>query len=147
MNVNYIEVPSTIEEDANRRETTWRDGKCISIDEGLYLTVYIHHKTETISIVNAEGVFEDKAITKALPIRVKKPFTRAKAINSAEVGAYNLLDAEDVAAFGTSLSRKFRENSEDTEVKEHDEYIRWVKEGLDAIGFGGETLISKRGWD
>lgn len=41
----------------------------------------------------------------------------------------------DVASFGSSLSRKFRDNPLDSEVKEHDDFIKWVKEELTKIGF------------
>ena len=47
--------------------------------------------------------------------------------------AYDLKDAMEVASFNASLSRKYRENAKDDECKDHDAFIEWVKEELDAI--------------
>ena len=41
----------------------------------------------------------------------------------------------DVASFGASMARKFRENPDDPEVKEHDKFISWVKKELSGIGY------------
>ncbi len=118
---NYVEIPSTIDEDINKDVTTWKDGLMISLDEGDYITVYIGHEKE-----------DDK--TSAFPIRVRKPLERDKLINAAEMQAYGLNTSMDVASFNASLARKFRENEDDAEIKEHDEFISWVKSGLDKIG-------------
>jgi hypothetical protein len=48
--------------------------------------------------------------------------------------AYSLNSAMDVASFNASLSKKFRENSNDEEVKDHDELINWVRTELTKIG-------------
>jgi hypothetical protein len=63
-----------------------------------------------------------------------KPVSRANLICAAEMQAYGLVSSMEVASLGASLSRKYRENNDDPEVKEHDEFIRWVKNGLTAIG-------------
>lgn len=91
------------------------------VDEGDYITLYVgHRKTE-------DG-------EEAYPIRVKKPLTRDKAINAAEMQAYNLTTPLEVASFGTSLSRKHREDPDDSEVRDHDYFIDWVKNELTKIG-------------
>ena len=127
---NYIEVPVSQEEDINKDLTTWKDGKCISLDEGEYITVYIDHTSETIS--DEEG--NERTVVKAYPIRVEKPLSRDKLINAAEQQAYGLVTAMEVASFNASLARKSRENEDSEEVKEHDEFISWVKDKLTEVG-------------
>lgn len=125
MNLNYIVVPSSKEEDVNPKETRWMDGKCVALDEGSHITLFLGHRS-------AEGYDEER--TEAFAVRVGKPLTRDSAINAAEMAAYGLRSAMDVASFGASMSRKYRLDPEDPEVVEHDEFIKWVKGELDAIG-------------
>lgn len=132
--INYIEVPSKLEEDINRGKTTWRNGKCVMLDEGRHATVYIGHKEETRNDVPPEGETVERQATMAFPVRVKKPLTKAKAVNAAEMQAYALADALEVASLAASLARKHRENINDLDVKKHDEFIAWVKRELDASG-------------
>ena len=47
--------------------------------------------------------------------------------------AYNLRSSMDVASLNASLARKYRENNSDEEVKEHDEFIEFVKSELTKI--------------
>lgn len=134
-NLERIEVPTTKSEDINAEYTTWRDGKCVSLDEGVYVTLFIDHSTtvEPVPEVQDEEPIE-KSITRAYPIRVPKPVTRDMAINAAEMAKYNLKNAMEVASFNASLGRKSRINAADKEVIEHDAYIGWVKEELTKIG-------------
>lgn len=50
--INYVSIPSTIEEDINQGKTTWRSGKCVSIDEGNSVTLYIGHRSSVGSLSN-----------------------------------------------------------------------------------------------
>lgn len=130
--INYVSIPSTIEEDINQGKTTWRSGKCVSIDEGNSVTLYIgHRKGEVVTDMEGNTVHP----LEAYPIKVSKPVNRDKAINAAEMEAYRLNNAMDVASFGASMARKFRENPDDSEVKEHDKFISWVKKELSGIGY------------
>lgn len=130
--INYVSIPATREEDINPGKTTWRSGKCVSIDEGNSVTLYIGHREgEVITDLEGNAVHP----LEAYPIKVSKPVSRDKAINSAEMESYRLVNAMDVASFGASMSRKFRENPDDLEVKEHDEFISWVKKELSKIGY------------
>ena len=132
--INYIEVPSTEEQDLNRGKTTWRNGKCVMLDEGRHVTIYIGHKEEyRYGTGEDESSVEEKIMT-AFPIRVVKPLSKSASINAAEMNAYALPGAMEVASFNASLARKWRENINDTEVKEHDEFIKWVKEELKMTG-------------
>jgi hypothetical protein len=130
LNKNYVEVPATMEEDMNKGLTRWVDGKYVSIDEGTHVTLYIGHVTETIT--DEEG--EERTVVRAFPVRVESPVSRDAAINAAEMEAYGLRTAMEVASFAASIARKGRINPSDPEVTEHDEFIAWVKEELTGIG-------------
>ena len=145
MVINYIEVPATEEQDINRGKTKWREGKCVMVDEGAHVTLYIGHKTETGTRTTEAGGTEEHERTVAFPVRVKKPLTKAAAINAAEMQAYALADAAAVASFNASLARKWRENMNDKEVSEHDEFIRWVKDELKKTGLfaASEARVDK----
>lgn len=90
-----------------------------------YAQLYFFHE---------DDVCEGESITRAFVVPVEKPITRAKAINAAEMVAYSLNSAMDVASFGASLARKFRENPHDTECSEHDSFIEDVKQALTDMG-------------
>ena len=127
MNKNYVEVPAKMELDINKELTNWVDGKYISIDEGSHITVYIAHFVESQNELGDD-------VVKAYPIRIEKPLSRDSIINAAEMQAYGLATAMDVASFNASLARKSREGEDNSDVKEHDEFISWVKDELTKIG-------------
>ena len=124
---NYVTVPARPAQDINQGLTRWLDGKCISLDEGTHVTVFIGHYIDS---VDDDG----NDIVKAFPIRVEKPVSRDNLINAAEMQSYGLTTSMDVASFNASLSRKSRENEDNEKVKEHDDLISWVKQGLTKIG-------------
>jgi hypothetical protein len=133
MIVNKIEVPSSIEEDVNKDKTVWKNGQCVILHEGAKDTYYIGHETVTRTVVDEEKA-EEKTVTLAFPVKTTAPATRDALINAAEMAVYNLKTAMDVASFAASMARKARENADDTEVKEHDDFIAWVKKELTRIG-------------
>jgi hypothetical protein len=130
INLNKLQVPTTQAEDVNQPYTGWRDGKYVSIDEGSHITYFVGHESATAA--DEDG--KERVITLAFPIRVAKPITRNAAINAAEMEAYGLSTAMEVASFTASMARKFRDNPDDSEVKAHDEFIAWVKNELTEIG-------------
>lgn len=133
--VNYIEIPLTEAEDANRGKTAWKDGKCVSIDEGRrHVTVYLGHRTETRHETDSDGAETEREVMTAFAVRADKPLTRDRLINAAEMAAYGLRDASDTASLNAALARKWRENINDLDVEEHDGFIRWVKEEIDRLG-------------
>lgn len=133
--INYIEVPLTETEDQNKGKTTWKDGKCVSMDEGRrHVTVYLAHTRSVRTEYGADGTAEEKEVMTAFPVRVDKPLTRDRLINAAEMAAYGLRDASDTASLNAALARKWRENINDLDVEEHDEFIRWVKTEIDRLG-------------
>ena len=98
-----------------------KDGKVVRYEHGSKVNVYLFHE---------DG--EDG--TRAFELTMTAPMTRAKCINAAEMAAYGLLDAMDVAAFASSLSRKERTGEDLEEVREHDQFIHDVKQELSSLG-------------
>lgn len=98
-----------------------KDGKVVRYEHGSKVNVYLFHE---------EG--EDG--TRAFELTMTAPMTRAKCINAAEMAAYGLIDAMDVAAFASSLSRKERTREDLEEVREHDQFIHDVKQELSSLG-------------
>jgi hypothetical protein len=127
--LNYTQVPTTKKEDINTDRTKWLGDKIVSFDEGKYITLYIGHFAETTT--DDQGA--EVRTTYAFPIRIAKPLTRDAAINAAEMQAYQLTTPMEVASFAASMARKFRLNPDDEEVKQHDEFIEWVKSELTNI--------------
>ena len=94
-----------------------KDGKVVRYEHGSKVNVYLFHE---------DG--EDG--TRAFELTMTAPMTRAKCINAAEMAAYGLIDAMDVAAFASSLSRKERTGDDRDEVRQHDQFIHDVKQEL-----------------
>lgn len=135
-----VQLPAVQAEDINSEFTIWRNGRLISIDEGDYVSLFIDHK-DAVELLWSEQSEENNEVEPlehnvvyAQHIRVPKPLTRAMAINAAEMSAYGLNNAMEVASFNASLSRKSRTNETDEEVAEHDAFISWVKNELTKIG-------------
>ena len=91
------------------------------VKHGSVVNVYLFHEDDGESV-------------RALEVTMTAPMTRAKCINAAEMAAYDLRDAMDVAAFASSLSRKERTGEDVEEVIEHDQFIADVKAELTALG-------------
>lgn len=124
---NYLELPS---------EGLVR-GNCF--DEGNAVTVFLDIKEVEMPEPTASTVLDSAVIPTRLtrvgyPVRCIKPVSRDAFINAAEMQAYSLRDALASASFNASLARKWRENPGDSEVKEHDDFIAWVKEELTKAG-------------
>ena len=98
-----------------------KDGKVVRYEHGSKVNVYLFHE---------DG--EDG--TRAFELTMTAPMTRAKCINAAEMAAYGLQNAMDVAAFASSLSRKERTGEDLEEVREHDQFIHDVKQELSSLG-------------
>lgn len=122
---NYIELPS---------EGLVRGSM---LDEGNAVTAYldIHEENRYDYSHESESQSgEEISVKVGFPVRCHKPVSRAGFINAAEMQVYGLRDAMAMASFNASLARKFRENENDEEVKEHDDFINWVKEKLTCAG-------------
>lgn len=132
-----VQLPATKAEDINAESTTWLNGRCVKLDEGAYVSLFIDHEDTVIYEPlpdGGDGERQPRNVVMASVIRVPKPLTRDMAINAAEMSAYGLPNAMEVASFNASLGRKSRIDPNDKEVTEHDAFIGWVKEELTKIG-------------
>ena len=120
MNVNKVIVPEGVGDTTG--EIFRKDGKVVRYEHGNMANVYLFHETD------------EEGTQRAFEIVMPLPMTRAKCINAAEMAAYGLQDAMDVAAFASSLSRKERTGEDLEEVREHDDFIAQVKVELTALG-------------
>lgn len=139
--INYQQVPSSIEEDINRKKTTWNDGKLRKIDEGTYETYYIGHRQ--VEVMDEEDV--GHMVTEAMAIRVKKPYDIDKVLKAATMSAYCLYDDEAYNSFQSNLAVKYRTNPNDVEVRYYDEFIKWVRNSLecDELETAREKMLSE----
>ena len=118
MNINKVIVPTSTGDGQGR--LNYYDGKLVSYEHGSVVNVYLFHE-------------QDGDDVRAMELTVTAPMTRAKCINAAEMNAYGLTDAMDVASFASSLSRKERIGEEPEEVSEHDQFINSVKAELTSL--------------
>lgn len=129
--LSYQIVPATEDEDINKDVTTWRDGKLVAMNiSESKCVIYLNHQLEEVEDENGNT----SVVVRAWAVEVARPIKRDDCINSAEMTAYNLRSAMEVASFNSALARKAREDSEDEEVAEHDKFVSVVKEWLDVIG-------------
>lgn len=131
--VNKTQIPFSLSEDFTKENSVWKNGKYVMCKGVVNDTYYIGHESEEVEEEQPDGAKLTKTVCRAFAIEVRKGATKADIINTAEMIAYGLKDAMEVASFNASLSRKYRENSKDEECKEHDEFIGWVKEELNEI--------------
>lgn len=125
--INYQVVPSTMEEDYNSSKTVWKDGKIQSLDEGNYVTMFIGHKT--VKTVDDAGV--EHEVTEAFPVRVQKPYSLDKAVVAGVMNAYGLMTSQDYTALSEEIEHKRRINSENSDVKDYDVLVDWIRGCLD----------------
>lgn len=118
MNINKVIVPTSTGD--GQGQLNYYDGKLVSYEHGSVVNVYLFHE-------------QDGDDVRAMELTMTAPMTRAKCINAAEMNAYGLTDAMDVASFASSLSRKERMGEDLQEVNEHDVFIRDVKEELTSL--------------
>lgn len=119
MIINKVIVPESIGDGVG--QLIYKDGKLVSYEHGSVVNVYLFHD-------------QDGENVRAMELTMSMPMTRAKCINAAEMAAYGLQNAMDVAAFASSLSRKERTKEDLEEVAEHDEFIASVKNELTNLG-------------
>ena len=119
MTINKVIVPTSTGDGQGR--LNYHDGKLVSYEHGSVVNVYLFHE-------------QDGEDVRAMEVTMTAPMTRAKCINAAEMAAYGLQNAMDVAAFASSLSRKERTGEDLDEVREHDDFIHDVKQELSSLG-------------
>ena len=97
-----------------------------------FIAIMKGHQYDTICLFPECSDVEESDL--AFTYLVARPYGRDAAINAAEMAAYGLHDAMDVASFNAALARKWREQVDDPECVDHDEFIRAVKNELTRIG-------------
>lgn len=131
--INKTIVPYSKAEDYAQEDSVWKDGKYVMSKGTRTDTYYIGHEYEEHQEELPTGEVITKNVCRAFAINVRKGALRGDVINAAEMTAYGLRDAMDVASFNAALARKFREDPDDAECKEHDAFISWVKKELNKI--------------
>ena len=126
MNINKVIVPKSTGD--GHGKLNYKDGKLVSYEHGNVVNVYLWHEP-------------DGEETRAFEVTIQAPLTFDKCVNGAEMAAYGLANALEVASFNASLARKTRNGEDLAEVKEHDTFIKQAKLELCALGLGDETDI------
>lgn len=121
MMINKVIVPSTTGDGVGSLH--YMDGKLVSYEHGSVVNVYLFHE-------------DDGENQRAFELTVDVPLTYDKCVNAAEMAAYGLRTAMDVASFNASLARKQRIGEDIEEVQEHDRFIGEVKQELTFLGLG-----------
>lgn len=125
MNIEKVIVPDSIGDGVGR--LNYKDGKVVSYERGSVVNVYLFHETD------GENV-------RAMELTMAAPMTYEKCLNAAEMSAYGLVTAMDVASFAASLARKQRVNEDTGEVAEHDAFMASVKIELARLGIAGSVI-------
>ena len=119
--INKVIVPSSPGDGVGSLH--YKDGKLVSYERGSVVNVYLFHE-------------DDGENQRAFELTVDVPLTYDKCVNAAEMAAYGLRTAMDVASFNASLARKQRIGEDVGEVQEHDRFIGDVKQELTLLGLG-----------
>ena len=119
--INKVIVPSSTGDGVGSLH--YKDGKLVSYERGSVVNVYLFHE-------------DDGENQRAFELTVDVPLTYDKCVNAAEMAAYGLRTAMDVASFNASLARKQRIGEDVGEVQEHDRFIGDVKQELTLLGLG-----------
>lgn len=125
MNINKVIVPNTIGDGVGR--LFFNDGKLVWYEHGSVVNVYLFHE-------------QDGEDVRAMELTMAVPLTYDKCLNAAEMAAYDLTTAMDVASFTASLARKERIGEDLEEVMEHDAFIREVKNELARLGLADKAF-------
>lgn len=115
-------------------KSTWKDGKLVALDLGDSVELFIGHEVETVTEDVPDGEPVEHQVVRAFGFRVPKPVNKAGAMNAAEMAAYNLRTAMDVASFNAGLARHQRMGDDQGEASAHDSLLDWVSRELAALG-------------
>ena len=124
--ISLVQIPNNEGEDYNKPRTKWVSGKLIEFDEGKFTNLYIDHQDE---ITYSESG-EQRVITNAYQIRVEKPVTQEKILNSAIKESYRLFTEKDYNEFQADLLRLTQIDPSSSVIKEYTDFIKWVENGI-----------------
>ena len=111
------------------KKSKFAEGYLSEVNLGSAIEVYIHPSTLSVKS-EVEGKEVTTEVHQAYAIRCKAPVTYGKLIDAAEKQEYDV-EAGEMEA----INRKGRQDPKDPEVKLHDDFIAWVKDGLHKIGW------------
>lgn len=111
------------------KKAKFAEGYLSEVNLGNGVEVYVHPKSLSVKS-EVEGEEVTTEVHQAYAIRCKAPVTYGKLIDAAEKQEYDV-EAGEMEA----INRKGRQDPEDPEVKLHDDFIAWIKEGLHKIGW------------
>lgn len=106
-----------------------KNNKIIQENCGQYCNIFIKHKSELIE-ESSEEPKNRKIITRisAYKIKCKNPITYESLIGAAESQEYSSNDIN-------CINRISRKNPEDPRIIAYDNFIEFIKEGLNEIGY------------
>lgn len=128
---NYIELPA---------EGLVRGSM---IDEGNAVTVYldVHEEERPASTGDPEqSVTATERVKVGYAVRCIKPFTEDRAVNAAVQTAFGLHDEADLSRFNADMAMKMADGSDDGEVKEYRNFVKWVRLELAKATGGMDAL-------
>lgn len=128
---NYIELPA---------EGLVRGSM---IDEGNAVTVYldVHEEERPASTGDPEqSVTATERVKVGYAVRCIKPFTEDRAVNAAVQTAFGLRDEADLSRFNADMAMKMADGSDDGEVKEYRNFVKWVRLELAKATGGMDAL-------
>jgi hypothetical protein len=120
-------IPNNKEEDYNISRTIWKNNRLVEYNEGSHSVFYINHTDEKFFDKDSRKY---KKKTKAFSIRVKKPVTKEKIINSAVRKVYGLNTDSEFSEFQSNQLRLLQSNPNSEEIIEYNNFIKWVDNGL-----------------
>lgn len=128
---NYIELPT---------EGLVRGSM---LDEGNAVTVYLDIRDEerpSMSGNPESGVSETERVKVGYAVRCLKPFSEERAVNAAVQTAFGLRDEADLSRYNADMAMKMADGSDDGEVKEYRNFVKWVRLELAKATGGMDAL-------
>lgn len=110
-----------------KSQASFHNGLLSKLNMGSKVKVYIN----PVEVKSTSDEGEEIVTHMAYPITCKNPVSYGALITSAERSEYD----ESVKGEISAINRKARTNPEDPEIAVHDQFIQYVKDGLNAIGY------------
>ena len=121
-------VPGNPNEDCNIGRSVWKNEKIVELNESNdYSICYFGHTDEE----TYDEMGNPRIVTRAYPVRVKKPVTPEKIITAACMEVYGINNLEDYTNLNAEIMRKYINNPNDNDVKDHYSFIRWINEEIE----------------
>ena len=106
-----VTVPTTQEQDHNKGNSIWKNGKCVALVEGRQTVVYLLHEDE--HTIDEHG--EEQIITKAVEVRMDSPYNLGKLLHIVRNNTRKLIEeydsSSDVNSFFLNNERMWLDKS------------------------------------